>query len=202
MNDQSDSRVSLNSDDRSSRSGHIFIISAPSGSGKTTLCQALISHMPGLLYSTSYTTRLPRNGEQDGTDYYFISKKEFKKGVKTGRWAEFAEVHGNYYGTSADILDNALSSGKDILLDIDVQGTEQILKKYTDSVTIFIRPPSIDTLRQRLEKRGTDSPEVIERRLKDAKNELSRKDRYRHVIENDDLQKAIDDLIAVVNQYR
>jgi guanylate kinase len=202
MTNHHESELPLSKNDRSDRSGHIFIISAPSGSGKTTLCRALMDHMPGLLYSTSYTTRLPRNGEQDGTDYYFVSKEEFEKGIKDGRWAEFAEVHGNYYGTSTDILDNAIHSGQDILLDIDVQGAKQILKQYPDSVTIFIQPPSIDILRQRLEKRGADSQEVIERRLKDAGNELARKDMYRHVVENDDLQKAIDHLIAVVKQYR
>ncbi|MBW1984502.1 MAG: guanylate kinase, partial [Deltaproteobacteria bacterium] len=158
--------------------------------------------IPDLLYSVSFTTRPRRNGENDGIDYYFLSKEEFEKGIKEGKWAEFANVHGNYYGTSADILDKGLHSGKDILLDIDVQGAEQILKRYPESVTIFISPPSMDALKQRLEKRGTDSGEVIKRRLKDAEKELARKDVYRHIIENDKLQKAVDDIIAVVKQYR
>lgn len=197
-----ESELPLSKNDRSDHSGHIFIISAPSGSGKTTLCRALMDHMPDLLYSTSYTTRLPRNGEHDGIDYNFISKEEFEKGIEDGRWAEFAEVHGNYYGTSAEILDDAIRSGRDILLDIDVQGAEQIIKNYPDSVTIFIQPPSIDILRQRLEKRGADGQDVIEIRLKDAEKELARKDMYRHVVQNDNLQKAIDHLIEVVKQYR
>lgn len=187
---------------RVGKRGHIFIVSAPSGSGKTTLCRALMEHIPDLLYSVSFTTRPRRNGENDGIDYYFLSKEEFEKGIKEGKWAEFANVHGNYYGTSADILDKGLHSGKDILLDIDVQGAEQILKRYPESVTIFISPPSMDALKQRLEKRGTDSGEVIKRRLKDAEKELARKDLYRHIIENDKLQKAVDDIIAVVKQYR
>ena len=116
--------------------------------------------------------------------------------------AEFAEVHGNYYGSSCDILDKALLLGQDILLDIDVQGAEQILKRYPESVTIFIMPPSIEILRQRLEKRGTDSKEVIERRLKDAQTELDRKDMYRHIIVNDELKKATEEIIAVVKQYQ
>ncbi|MBW1642617.1 MAG: guanylate kinase [Deltaproteobacteria bacterium] len=187
---------------RVGKRGHIFIVSAPSGSGKTTLCRALMEHIPDLLYSVSFTTRPRRNGENEGIDYYFLSKEEFEKGIKEGKWAEFANVHGNYYGTSADILDKGLHSGKDILLDIDVQGAEQILKRYPESVTIFISPPSMDALKQRLEKRGTDSGEVIKRRLKDAEKELARKDAYRHIIENDELQKAVDDIIAVVKQYR
>ncbi|MBW1846222.1 MAG: guanylate kinase [Deltaproteobacteria bacterium] len=187
---------------RVGKRGHIFIVSAPSGSGKTTLCRALMEHIPDLLYSVSFTTRPRRNGENEGIDYYFLSKEEFEKGIKEGKWAEFANVHGNYYGTSADILDKGLHSGKDILLDIDVQGAEQILKRYPESVTIFISPPSMDALKQRLEKRGTDSGEVIKRRLKDAEKELARKDVYRHIIENDKLQKAVDDIIAVVKQYR
>jgi len=188
--------------DRVGKRGHIFIVSAPSGSGKTTLCRALMEHIPDLLYSVSFTTRPRRNGENEGIDYYFLSKEEFEKGIKEGKWAEFANVHWNYYGTSADILDKGLHSGKDILLDIDVQGAEQILKRYPESVTIFISPPSMDALKQRLEKRGTDSGEVIKRRLKDAEKELARKDVYRHIIENDKLQKAVDDIIAVVKQYR
>jgi len=188
--------------DRVGKSGHIFIVSAPSGSGKTTLCRALMEHIPDLLYSVSFTTRPRRNGENEGIDYYFLSKEEFEKGIKEGKWAEFANVHGNYYGTSADILDKGLHSGKDIVLDIDVQGAEQILKRYPESITIFISPPSMDALKQRLEKRGTDSGEVIKRRLKDAEKELARKDVYRHIIENDKLQKAVDDIIAVVKQYR
>ncbi len=182
--------------------GHIFIISAPSGSGKTTLCRALLQHMPDLFYSISYTTRSQRNGEKNGVDYYFVSVEEFEQGIKQGKWAEFATVHGNYYGTAAETIDQCIRSGHDILLDIDVQGTEKFLKHYPESVTIFILPPSIDTLRQRLEKRGTDTPAAIERRLRDAEKELARKDLYRHIITNDHLQQAIDDLIAVVTRYR
>ena len=115
--------------DRSDRPGHLFILSAPSGAGKSTLCRAVLDHFPDILYSISYTTRQPRNGEQDGIHYYFIPKDEFEKGIERGRWAEWAEVHDNYYGTSADYLDRGLNSGQDILLDIDVQGMVQILRR-------------------------------------------------------------------------
>jgi guanylate kinase len=182
--------------------GHLFIISAPSGAGKTTLARALLDRHTDMLYSVSHTTRKPRALEQDGVDYHFISKQDFKTGVDEGRWAEWAEVYGNYYGTSGEFIDRNLSSGRDILLDIDVQGTIQILKKYPDSVTMFILPPSMDTLKKRLEMRGTDSRQVIERRLVNARKEMAQKDLYRHIIVNDNLLQAIEELIAIIEKYR
>ncbi len=182
--------------------GYLFIISAPSGAGKTTLAKAVLERYADMLYSVSYTTRKPRAGEQNGVDYYFISKHEFKKGINEGHWVEWAEVYGNYYGTSGKFIDNVLSSGRDILLDIDVQGTIQILKKYPDSVTIFILPPSMETLKKRLEMRGTDSPQVIERRLVYAKNEMAQKDLYCHLIVNDNLSTAIEELSSILKKYR
>ena len=155
--------------------GHLFIISAPSGAGKTTLAKAVLQQFTDMLYSISYTTRNPRAEERDGVDYHFISKQDFKKGIKKGRWAEWAEVYGNYYGTSAEFIEKSLSSGCDILLDIDVQGTLQILKHYPDSVTIFILPPSVNALRKRLEMRGSDSQAVIEKRLVNARKEMAQK---------------------------
>ena len=122
--------------------GRLFVVSAPSGAGKTTLCRAVLDRLPGLHYSVSYTTRRPRSGEQDRIAYHFISKEEFVRGISSGRWAEWAEVHGHYYGTSAAFIDRELKSGHDILLDIDVQGAMQIRKRFADSVTIFIMPPS------------------------------------------------------------
>ena len=182
--------------------GHLFIISAPSGAGKTTLVKAVLQQFRDVLYSISYTTRKPRADEQDGIDYHFISKQDFKKGINKGRWAEWAEVYGNYYGTSAEFIEKGLSSGCDILLDIDVQGTLQILKHYPDSVTIFILPPSMNTLRKRLEMRGSDSKTVIENRLLNAKKEMAQKKMYRHVIVNDELSVAIDEICAIFNKYR
>ncbi len=181
---------------------HLFIISAPSGAGKTTLSRAIRKRFTDMLYSVSYTTRSPRKGEQDGVDYHFISKEAFKKDIGTGRWSEWAEVHGNYYGTSAEFIEKGLSSGRDILLDIDVQGTIQILKRHPDSVTIFVLPPSMDTLRQRLEMRGTESKTVLNRRLENAKKEMAHKNLYRHVIVNDQLLSAIEELISIIERYR
>jgi guanylate kinase len=182
--------------------GHLFIISAPSGAGKTTLAKAVLERYRDMLYSVSYTTRNPRAVEQDGVDYHFISKQDFERGIKEGQWAEWARVYGNYYGTSGKFIDNALASGRDILLDIDTQGTIQILKKYPESVTVFILPPSMKALKKRLEMRGTDSRQVIEKRLIYAKKEIAQKDLYRHIIVNDNLSKAIEELSAVIKKYR
>ena len=182
--------------------GHLFIISAPSGAGKTTLVKAALEKFTDMLYSISYTTRKPRANERNGIDYHFVSKQDFKKGIKKGHWAEWAEVYGNYYGTSAEFIEKSLSSGYDILLDIDVQGTVQILKHYPDSVTIFILPPSINTLRKRLEMRASDSKAVIEKRLVNARKEMAQKKMYRHIIVNDKLPAAIEELSAIFKKYR
>ena len=182
--------------------GHLFIISAPSGAGKTTLVKAVLQQFRDMLYSISYTTRNPRAEERDGIDYHFISKQDFKKGIHKGRWAEWAEVYGNYYGTSAEFIEKSLSSGCDILLDIDVQGTLQILKHYPDSVTIFILPPSMNALRKRLEMRGSDSQAVIEKRLLHARKEMTQQKMYRHIIVNDVLSEAIKELGAIFKKYR
>lgn len=184
------------------RKGILFIVSAPSGAGKTTMCQAALRHFGDIRYSVSYTTRAARGSEIHGKDYYFISKEEFVKGIASGKWAEWAEVHGNYYGTSAELLDQTLAAGTDMLLDIDVQGTEKICKRYPDAVTVFIMPPCFEALRVRMESRGTDSPEVIARRVENAKGEIARRDRYQHIIVNDNLEQAIDRLIAVMETSR
>jgi guanylate kinase len=186
----------------SHRPGHLFILSAPSGAGKTTLRRAVLKRFSDLLYSVSYTTRITRDGEQDGADYYFISKVEFEKGIAADCWAEWAAVHGNYYGTSAEFLNRNLAAGNDILLDIDVQGTRKILERYPQSITIFIIPPSLSVLEQRLQSRATDSAEAIRLRLKNAKKEMVQKKEYRHVIINDKLADAVEQLASIINKYK
>lgn len=181
--------------------GHLFIISAPSGAGKSTLCKAIMSRFPDLVFSISHTTRAPRPGETHGVEYFFTTKDDFIKGIDDRKWAEWAEVHGNFYGTSAEFLDRKLAQGTNILLDIDVQGTIQILGRYPDSITIFIMPPSPEVLRSRLAARKTDSEEVIDARLVNAEKEMAEKHRYRHVIINDQLDVAIAELISVVETY-
>ena len=182
--------------------GFLFIISAPSGAGKSTLCHAVMDRFSDLAYSISYTTRSPRSGEQNGVDYHFIVKDEFEYGIAHGRWAEWAQVHDHYYGTSAEFLDRELSVGRDILLDIDTQGTRQILQRYPDGVTIFILPPSLEALKSRLQSRNTDSPEVIAVRMKNARKEIAQKNLYRHIITNDRLTVAVAELITIFEKYR
>ena len=182
--------------------GYLFILSAPSGAGKTTLRRALLGRISDLLYSVSYTTRKPREGEQNGDDYFFIAKDEFEKGIAEGRWAEWAAVHGHYYGTSDAFLNRKLAAGNDILLDIDVQGAAKLIKRYPDSITIFIMPPSFAVLKERLESRATDSDATIQLRLKNAKAEMVHKKKYRHVVVNDRLADAVAELEALINQYR
>lgn len=177
--------------------GHLFIISAPSGAGKTTLCRAVRDEFRELKYSVSHTTRSPRKGETHGVDYYFIKKEEFVSGIENGKWAEWAMVHDNYYGTSSEYLSATLDAGENILLEIDVQGAKQILKAFPTAITIFIMPPSLSVLKQRLEERGTDNPDVIEKRLKNATQEINNRDFYQYVVINDDLQQAIAEIKAI-----
>lgn len=187
--------------DKGKKAGHLFIISAPSGAGKTTLVKAVLDRFKDMVYSVSYTTRKPRNGEKNGADYYFIEKKGFKKKIKQKLWAEWANVHGNYYGTSAEFLDRCVLSGQNVLLDIDVQGTIQLLERYPDSITIFIAPPSLAILKKRLEKRGTDSKDAIEKRLLNSEKEMAQKHLYRYVIVNDQLSLAVDTLVDIIEKH-
>lgn len=178
--------------------GRLFIVSAPSGAGKSTLCRRLLERRPALRYSISTTTRPPREGEVDGVDYHFTDPSTFRAGIHAGRWAEWAEVYGNYYGTSAAFIDRERAAGRDVLLDIDVQGAAQLRAKYPDAVTIFIMPPSLDVLQRRLAARGADAPEVIARRMASARQEMARRDDYRHVVVNDRLEDALAALEAII----
>jgi guanylate kinase len=184
------------------KSTHLFIISGPSGGGKTTLCREVRRHFPDMIYSVSYTTRKPRKGEKDGVDYHFINKNEFKTRIADRKWAEWALVHGNYYGTASTFLDEGLIAGHDILLDLDVQGTRQLLNHYSECVAIFIRPPSLEVLQRRLAARGSDSSKTIAVRLRNAEKEIAQQDLYHHVIVNDQLSIAIPELISIIEKYR
>ncbi len=154
------------------------------------------------MFSVSYTTRSPRRGERDGRDYHFVGEAEFMEMVSRGEFLEWAEVHGNFYGTSRKWVEERLVSGTDILLDIDVQGAEQIRAKGLDAVFIFVLPPSIDALRERLSRRKTDPPSVIQRRIDKAREEISYYDRYDYVIINDRIERAYSDLRSVVISRR
>jgi guanylate kinase len=184
------------------RKGCLFVVSAPSGAGKTTLCNLVRQHFNDLAYSVSFTTRSPRPGEQHGKDYFFIGVDEFEKGIETGRWAEWARVHGNLYGTSAQWIHDTMATGRDILMDIDVQGARQILAHFPEAIAIFICPPSLEALEQRMRQRGTENEAVIALRMANAEKEMALQGMYRHVVVNDDLEKAADEFVALIEQYR
>lgn len=178
--------------------GSIIVVSAPSGSGKTTLIQRLLSGLPGLRFSVSYTTRPPRHGEKDGRDYFFVARKEFERMIQAGEFVEWAEVVGHLYGTARKQLRAAEEAGDDILLDIDVQGHSQVREKLAQAVSIFILPPSFQELERRLRRRKSDAPEVIERRLRNACHEIGHWKEYDFLVVNDKLRSATKSLRAIV----
>jgi guanylate kinase len=182
--------------------GILFIISAPSGSGKSTLVTQVRSLVEGLDFSISYTTRAPRGSEEDGREYHFTQRDNFEQMIGKGEFLEWAEVFGNYYGTALSALDHARAAGKDLLLDIDVQGALQIMKKLPEAVSIFILPPSPQVLEMRLRNRSEaehmTSEEVIERRLQQARNELDKVGDYKYALVNDVLDQAVAEMRAIV----
>ncbi len=180
----------------------VYIISAPSGSGKSTLVNELLKKVSDLEFSISYTTRAPRGSEVNGRQYYFVSRPEFEKMIREDAFLEHAEVFGNYYGTARCFLSNAEQNGRDLLLDIDVQGAKQIQDKMPDATSIFILPPNRKILEERLRKRSEDSDEVIQRRLDKATSEIENYHRYNYILINDQLEDSIKLLRAVVRGER
>jgi guanylate kinase len=180
----------------------VFIISAPSGSGKSTLVGHLMHRVPGLLFSVSYTTRPPRAHEHDGQEYHFITPDEFRARIDKGEFLEWAEVFGYYYGTHMGELDRAEAAGQDLVLDIDVQGARQLIQKIPEAVTIFILAPSREILEQRLRARSQDSGVVIERRLREAAEEIRNYTQYDYVLVNRDVQASVDNLVSIVLAVR
>lgn len=180
-------------------SGLLFVFSAPSGCGKTTLVKKVMAALPSLVFSTSHTTRLPRPGEQEGTDYYFVDNTTFLqlRDRKPSGFLEWAEVHGNYYGTSKTEVERLQKTGQDVILDIDVQGAEQVVEQI-EAVTIFIAPPSLDELERRLQARGTDTKSTIALRLENARKELQFANQYTYLIINDQLDKAAATLESII----
>lgn len=184
------------------REGILFVISAPSGAGKTSLCKEIIDFFPELRQSVSFTTRAPRDGEQDGVDYCFVSPEEFRRMVHEGEFAEWAEVHGNCYGTALKTLNDWRSRGCDVILDIDCQGAAQLRRNYDGAVFIFILPPDLSELSRRLTGRNLDAPEVIERRINNAEGEIREARWYDYLIINDRLDRAADHLKGVIMAER
>jgi guanylate kinase len=176
-----------------------IILSAPSGGGKTTIAKELLRRRTDLGYSVSCTTRSPRVGEVEGRDYYFLSLAEFERRRDAGEFAESAEVHGNMYGTLRSEIERVLSSGRHVVMDIDVQGAQQFTRVFPQSVTIFVLPPSAEVLLERLRRRRTESKEQLAKRLQSALQELQAVDLYQYVVTNDDLAKAVHRVSSIVD---
>lgn len=184
------------------QSGQIFVVSAPSGAGKHTILKRVLMNDPKLTHSISATTRRPRVGEEHGREYYFLERADFEQRLAAGEFAESAEVHGNLYGTLRSELDRIGSSGKDALMELDVQGMRNVKGLGIDAVTVFIMAPSLEELEQRLRARATDSEDVIAVRLKNAIKEIAARREYDHVIVNVDIRDAVTELEAIIKAAR
>ena len=174
------------------------MISAPSGSGKTSLANRALEEIPKLKYSVSHTTRKPRPGERDQVEYFFVSEKEFEEMIGQGTFLEHARVYGNYYGTSRAFVDEQLSVGYDVLLDLDVQGAAQVKKSYPEAILVFVFPPSLEVLKTRLKNRGLDDPSIIDKRLRIAKKEIQRYTDYQYVIINREIEESLVELKSII----
>ena len=184
------------------RQGLLVVISGPSGAGKGTICERIRAELPQLGYSVSATTRAPRQGEIDGKSYFFKTVEEFETMIQKGELLEYANVYGNYYGTPKQYVLDILEGGYDVLLEIDVQGAMQVKKNYPQCVLVFIAPPSLEELRNRLEGRRTDSQEVIERRMAAANEELKLAENYDYVVVNNIVAEATDQILAILAAER
>jgi guanylate kinase len=193
---------SSRSDEKGSRRGQLFIVSAPSGTGKTTLAERLAQRVPGLRLSRSYTSRPARAGEQDGVDYNFISRPAFEAMAREGAFLEWADVFGNLYGTGAEDTEALLARGEDVVLVIDVQGARQVRSRGIETIGIFVLPPSAAVLEQRLRGRSKDSEEQIRRRLEVAGAEVDEYSQYEYVVINDEVEAAVERLRAIVGAER
>ena len=179
--------------------GILMVLSGPAGSGKDTVLGELYKLIPEMKQSVSMTTRLPRDGEIDGVDYYFVSKEEFETAIKDGKMLEYAQYGSNFYGTPKEPVDRMLNEGKIVVLKIEVQGAENIRKIYPDLVTVFITPPNMSVLENRLRRRGTESEEDIRHRLEIAADELSRIEEYNYIVINDELENVVNDVKTIIS---
>lgn len=182
--------------------GTLIVVAAPSGAGKSTLVRQLLQRVPGIDFSVSFTTRAPRPAEQDGVAYHFVDEARFRARIAAGGFLEWAEVHGQLYGTGRAETEASLEAGRDVLLDIDVQGAAQIRGSGLPLLAVFVLPPDMQTLRRRLEARRTDTQEAIERRLRRAREEVGEYHRFDYLIVNDELATATEELIAIVRAAR
>jgi guanylate kinase len=176
-----------------------IVLSAPSGAGKTTIAKLLLTRRSDVGYSVSCTTRAPRSGEREGVDYHFLTRAAFDAAIANGEFAEWADVHGNRYGTLKREIEKVMVAGKHVMLDIDVQGARQVVERFPQALTIFVVPPSLDALLARLQNRGTENAEVIALRLQNARTELAEAERYQHIVVNDELESAVARVGAVID---
>jgi len=186
----------------SPRTGSLLIVSSPSGAGKSTLLGRLLAEDDALTFSVSHTTRAPRTGEIDGREYFFVDRGQFLDLIERGAFLEWADVHGAYYGTSGQWVEAQLAAGKDVVLDIDVAGGDQVVKKIPDAVRIFILPPNMGELQRRLNDRGQDDRETVDRRMRNALGEIERAHDYDYAVVNDDLETCLDQLRAILTAAR
>jgi guanylate kinase len=182
--------------------GSVFIVAAPSGAGKSSLVNALLAQEPGIVLSVSFTTRAPRPGEQNGREYFFVSEAEFREREARAEFLESAQVHGNFYGTSKRLIEEHTRAGRDVLLEIDWQGAQQVRRQFPDAVGIFILPPSIEALEQRLKHRAQDSDEVIARRVQNAAGEIAHAVEFDYVIMNENFDTALSQLVSIARASR
>ncbi|MEE9255579.1 MAG: guanylate kinase [bacterium] len=184
------------------RRGHLFVLSAPSGAGKSTLIDRAIREIPNMWHSISATTRQPRDYEKEGVHYYFIEREAFQEKIEKDSFLEWAQVHGEFYGTPAAGVDNCLAEGKDVIMDLDVQGAIQTMQRRPEAITVFIMPPSIEVLRKRIEGRKSESEESLKLRLLNAQKEMDQRGRYEHLIVNDVFDDAYRELVAIIENTR
>ncbi len=182
--------------------GHVFVIAAPSGTGKTTICRRILERDPHLRLSVSHTTRKPRKGDVDGVDYHFVSRDRFRRLVEDGAFLEHAEYNGNEYGTSWRSIEDPLEAGEDVVLEIEVQGAAQVRERLPEACLIFLLPPSLGVLEERLRSRGTDDESVIQRRLALVDRELEAAGIFDYAIVNDDLERAVTEVLDVIHAVR
>lgn len=178
--------------------GILIVLSGPSGTGKGTICAALRQQMPNLVYSVSMTTRAPRVGEEEGVSYFFRDKEEFQRLIKEDAFLEYAQVYDNFYGTPKQHVMDLLAEGKSVILEIDIQGAMQVKERFSEAVFIYIVPPSLDILSNRLRDRGTDAADVIDKRLSKASSELALAHRYDYIVVNDVLPDAVEKVVSIL----
>ncbi|MBU1449926.1 MAG: guanylate kinase [Proteobacteria bacterium] len=185
-----------------SQAGQIFVLSGPPGAGKSSIAARVRADMPDLAYSVSLTTRPPRPGERDGVDYYFVTRQEFQRRIAAGEMAEHEEIFGNLYGTSQKVVGQVLEQGQDLFLDTDVNGAEQLQKRFPEGVFIFLLPPSRKVLEERLRGRATEEESQVRQRLERVRYELNKAKNYTHLVVNDDLDKAVAEVEAIITASR